>query len=239
MDLAFLTAVVKSPYFPPYDPWFSGGYINYYYFGFVLIGVPIKALGIEPGVAYNLAIPALFGMTASAAFGAGASLFAGWRAKRDADDILLPRGTLWAGGLAALLVVGLGNIDAISVLYSNWLRMGGPPEAGTLNNLINGIQKWLVNGPANFGWAHYWNPTRLTARDAYPVDALPIAEFPLFTFIYADLHAHMMAMPLALTALGMASAFARGARRWGAIAIAAVLASPKLTAPCTAISCRR
>ncbi|HQY23487.1 MAG TPA: DUF2298 domain-containing protein [Thermoflexales bacterium] len=222
MDLAYLTATLKSTYFPPYDPWFSGGYINYYYFGFVLIGVPIKALGIEPGVAYNLAIPALFGMTASAAFGAGASLFAGWRAKRDADDILLPRGTLLAGGLAALLVAGLGNIDAISVLYSNWLRLGGPPEAGTLSNLVNGIRKWLSEGPANFGWPHYWNPTRLTAREAYPVDALPIAEFPLFTFIYADLHAHMMAMPLALTALGMASAFARGARRWGAIAIAAV-----------------
>ncbi|MBK8836085.1 MAG: glycosyltransferase family 39 protein [Anaerolineae bacterium] len=190
MDLAYLTATLKSTYFPPYDPWFSGGYINYYYFGFVLIGVPIRALGIEPGVAYNLAIPALFGMTASAAFGAGASLFAGWRAKRDADDILLPRGTLLAGGLAALLVAGLGNIDAISVLYSNWLRLGGPPEAGTLSNLVNGIRKWLSEGPANFGWPHYWNPTRLTAREAYPVDALPIAEFPLFTFIYADLHAH-------------------------------------------------
>ncbi|MFM2032022.1 MAG: hypothetical protein RLZZ297_787, partial [Chloroflexota bacterium] len=68
MDLAFLTAVVRSPAFPPIDPWFAGGMLNYYYFGFVMVGVLVHLTGIEPATAYNLAVPTIFALTAIGAW---------------------------------------------------------------------------------------------------------------------------------------------------------------------------
>ncbi|MGH2520526.1 MAG: DUF2298 domain-containing protein, partial [Chloroflexota bacterium] len=77
MDFAFLNATMKSATFPPYDPWFAGGFINYYYFGFVLVGTLIKLLAIVPAVAYNLAVPLLPALTCVGAFSIVASV-AGW-----------------------------------------------------------------------------------------------------------------------------------------------------------------
>ena len=54
MDLAYLNATVKSTHFPPFDPWFAGGHMNYYYFGFVLVGLLVKATSIAPAVASGL-----------------------------------------------------------------------------------------------------------------------------------------------------------------------------------------
>ena len=68
MDLTYFTAVLKSTTFPPYDPWFAGGYINYYYYGFVYVGVLTKLLGIIPTMAYNLNLSMLFSFTGMAVF---------------------------------------------------------------------------------------------------------------------------------------------------------------------------
>ncbi len=212
MDFAYLNAVLKATYFPPQDPWFAGGAINYYYYGFVMVGAPIKALGIDPAVAYNLAIPTLFAMTACGAFGLGASFYA---AHKGGNAPALRRAVA-TGLIAATFAVFIGNGDQIRVVGPAWQKLGGI-EQGVAAPVafVTGLLKWLGGAPLPIApWWPYWNPTR-------PAPEVMIAEFPLFTFLYADLHAHMMAMPLAYLALAFGLAFAAGARHWSAIALGA------------------
>ncbi len=68
MDLAFFNAILKAVYFPPENPWFSGHYLNYYYYGYVLAAIPTKLLGILPSIAYNLILPSWFAMTGIGVF---------------------------------------------------------------------------------------------------------------------------------------------------------------------------
>ncbi|NJD60982.1 MAG: phospholipid carrier-dependent glycosyltransferase, partial [Anaerolineae bacterium] len=74
MDFSYFNAILKSSSFPPYDPWYAGGYMNYYYWGFVFVGVLVKWLGIVPSIAYNLILPTLFSLVAMGAFCIGYNL---------------------------------------------------------------------------------------------------------------------------------------------------------------------
>ncbi len=241
MDLAFLNTVLKATWFPPQDPWFAGGAINYYYFGFVMVAAPIKALGIDPAVAYNIVIPLLFALTGLGAFGLGASFHAsrisrisGKEERGESEvagelastsypnspssNLTLPvKRSIIAGVIAAIFVIGVGNGDQIRVVSPAFQELGGVNTGAPATfAFIGGVTKWLSGAHLPLPiWYPYWNPTR-------PSPEVMIAEFPQFTFLYADLHAHMMAMPLALLALAFALAYAGGVRRWHAILLGAI-----------------
>src|SRR6266511_1276282 len=214
MDVAYLTAIVRTPYFPSYDPWFSGGYINYYYFGFVLIATLIHLTGIVPYIAYNLAVPTLFAMTAMGGFAVALNLAEGWWSKPDSDAATdnwlgVGRTVLLAGVCGALFVAVIGNLGQAQLLWDgvrnlSVIKTEGAPSALTmLAQFGDGLVQMLGGHKLEFRtewW--YWNATRVIP--AAQGEAGPINEMPFFTFLYADLHAHMLALPYTLLALALA-----------------------------------
>jgi YYY domain-containing protein len=312
MDFSFFNAVLKSSVFPPYDPWFAGGAINYYYYGFVLVGMPVKLLGITPSVAYNLVLPALFCMVALGAFSMGWNLFvsaataahsrADKGAHADTDNpqpkvgervsaadaatvaaaaiaqpnapvkiYALPsedgkarvgvaahapdaaissaaaftepaiaaaphsrvsttaaaapalrdlyRRALLAGLAAAIALLLLGNLGTMRMVWQGWQLSVVPEEtmkAGSLFQHIGWAGQGLIKSISGQGHQYYtgdwyWKPSRAIQPEA----GNEITEFPFFTFIYADLHAHLMALPVTLLALAWALAVMLGLGRWG------------------------
>ena len=199
MDLAYLNAILRSRWFPPYDPWFTGGYINYYYLGLAQVASLIKLTGIVPTTAYNLAVPTLFALTGTGACSVVYGLLAsdeegGWWSRA------------WGYGLAGTVaIVLLGNLGQVKLLWEGWKALGAGAMASagsaTLRSLtsgVTGLWRWLFEGQAlafRPEW-WYWNASRIMGHGE-------INEFPFFTFLYADLHAHMTALPYALLALGL------------------------------------
>lgn len=64
MELVLLSGVLRSPTFPPADPWFAGYSFNYYYMGYVLIALLQLLSGVNLGVAFNLGMATIFALTA-------------------------------------------------------------------------------------------------------------------------------------------------------------------------------
>jgi YYY domain-containing protein len=221
MNFAYLNAVTKSEYFPPYDPWFAGGIINYYYFGFVLVAVLIKLTGIMPEIAFNLAQPTLFGALCAGAFSLAFTLSLPARVGAS-----IKRGYAYlAGGAAVLLVSVLGNLDAgLQVLDQLW-KLGGDlsPGSGGVARLAAGVLA-VVEG-AQFPTLDFWRSTRFIG----PEEVGPIHEFPYFTFLYGDLHAHQLALPITLgvllVGLNVMRSLRADSRRvpWPSLLIAGVL----------------
>ena len=112
MDFAYLNAVARSTIMPPYDPWFAGGFLNYYYYGQFIVATMLRLTGIVPHVAYNIAVPMLFAMTAGAAFSVVYNLAALTLRSRGVP-LGSMRSPIYAGLGAVVLTAVAGNIDGL------------------------------------------------------------------------------------------------------------------------------
>jgi YYY domain-containing protein len=201
MELAYLNAVVRSRTLPPFDPFFAHGFINYYYYGFFLVGTLCKLTQIAPATGFNLAVATFFALLVGTIYSIGATV--------------TRRVTM--GVLAAAMVGLIGNLGGGWELIQNLMAVAtvrdGFPFFGGLIDVISGARAVLFNG-ATPGSIDMWNPTRIVP----PVGG-DISEFPYFTYLFADLHPHLMAYPMSAAALAFAVCLAGTSyRRWSFLA---------------------
>lgn len=206
MELAYFTAVTRSTVLPPYDPWFADGTMNYYYFGWFLAAVPTRALGILPEVAFNLAVPTYAALAASGAAAAGAAV---------ATSALRRARHGWptaAALLSAVCVVYASNLDPMHQLIERlqsvdrWRVFDGVPVVGGAASLVGGLWAWAFEG-ATLPPYDWWRSSRVH------FGSFDITEFPLWTFTFADLHPHLMAMGVFSSLVALAAAATYSANR--------------------------
>jgi YYY domain-containing protein len=224
MDFSFLNAIVRSRTLPPLDPWFSGGYLNYYYYGHFTVATLLKLAGIAPAIAINLAIPTFFALAVATCVSIGYSLLGRVSYAAIAGIFAMVSGNLYAatvliGDLQAasplhdqlhpVTTAGsdmplLGGI--IDVISGGWALFSGLVR-GTLA-VILGIWQVLLGHaqlpPVSFSSGWPWDQSRII--DNHTV----ITEYPFWTFLFADPHAHMWDVPFALCIVAIAFNFVAG-----------------------------
>ena len=194
MEIAYLTAVTRSTIMPPYDPWFAGGSLNYYYMGWFFLSVPIRALKIVPEVAFNLGVPTYAALASSVAFTVVHSLVGLGSKARAATSAVSRRPAILAGVLGAILLIGIANLDGAHQwierlqAVNTWSLAEGTPVIGGAVGIIGGLKAWLLDGAKlpPFDW---WRSSRVH------FGVIDITEFPYWSMLFGDLHPHLMGLP--------------------------------------------
>ncbi|WP_321504789.1 DUF2298 domain-containing protein [uncultured Methanoregula sp.] len=139
MDHGFMASVIRAPVVPPLDPWFAGGTLNvYYYLGYWMFGCLAIVSGVPSTIAFNLALPTVFGIAAVNVYAIGALLLNRFR--------WLP-----------LLVFFIPNPSFFYQIA----------QGKAMNTVL-------------------WDSTRTITNT--------INEYPLFSFIWGDVHAHVVSI---------------------------------------------
>jgi YYY domain-containing protein len=207
MELAFVNALLSSPTLPPHDPWLSGHDISYYYFGYVMVAMLARLTGTLGGVAFNLGISLVFALTAIGAYGV---LYNMLNVRREREDDSKAAGFSFSALIAPLFVLIISNLSGLLQL----MRVYGVFWRKTVEGQwVSPFWAWLDIGslstpPTETSFKHWWwwQGSRIVQDYDYLWNKKEgvIDEFPFFSFLLADLHAHVMALPFGFMAMALA-----------------------------------
>ena len=189
MDWGFVNSALRSQYMPPADMWFSGSSINYYYFGHLLTAVLTKLSNINSAITYNLAIASTCALTFVQGFSFASNLISVLAKKINYKNIII-------GGLfSAIILTFGGNLHSVY-------------KIAKINIQNNNGKLVLTKQAISTASSNYWYPdaTRFIGFDPDIKDKT-IHEFPIYSFVVADLHGHMNDIPVIILFMAILFAF--------------------------------
>lgn len=204
MELAFLSSVMRSDAFPPADPWMAGYAISYYYFGYVIAGMLSVLSGISSTVGFNMTNALLFALTGLSSFGVVYNLV---RSRAQGDNVPKRSAAIWTGIIGMIFVVLLGNfqLPLVEIPYQTNAASQDYLAFWDMNerqNQIGGEGSGDLNTWGNWWW--FRSARVLNDRNFDGSREEVIDEFPQFSFLLADNHPHVLSLPFAVMALGLA-----------------------------------
>lgn len=217
MELMFMSSIQRSETFPPNDGWMAGYAVSYYYFGYVLSSMLSTLSGIHSTTGFNMTISLLFALTGLTSFGVVYNLVRArvQEAGRFVHDATQPRRTaILIGLLGMAFVVLLGNFELplLELPYQTGAASQAYLDFWDVNAretplfVAEGVERTL--DPATWGSPGYWwwfraaRVLRDLSLENGHIEV--IDEFPAFSFLLADNHPHVLALPFVLLALGTA-----------------------------------
>jgi uncharacterized membrane protein len=177
MDFGFINSILRTDYFPATDMWFTPLSINYYYFGHLFTAVVTKISQIPSFITFNLMLATIFAFTFTMSFSIGINLINKIKAFSLIKSVLL--------GLFFAYVVSLaGNLQTIYAFFTKYDSEWPKPF-------------WELGLSISTFPNSYWYPS--ATRFIYHT----IHEFPSYSFVVADLHGHVLDIPIVLTLIAI------------------------------------
>ena len=202
MDYGFMLSMFKSEYMPAKDMWYAGSTINYYYVGQYLATFITKLAGVPVTHGYNIAMMMIPAFAFTMSYSLGVNLVKTRLTDRSKEN-LTPKELEQARILGEIIdrddepfwrpVFG-GTLAGLAVAFSSSLHYPIHkfivPKVQRLLGVDNISNYWFPNATRYIG---YFNDR----------DDKTIHEFPVYSFVIGDLHAHVINMIFVLTVLAV------------------------------------
>lgn len=198
MDYGFMTSMMRTDYMPPEDFWAAGTNLNYYYMGQYMATFVTKLSGVSVNSGYNLALMMLMALCFTLSYSIVYEIMhltvrlrneKRRERIRKGDDTVAEIGGAFTGFVCHIA----GALAGTAVTF-----------AGNVHYIVFGKIIPIVQGMIGMDVDSYWFPdaTRYIGYNPETNDKT-IHEFPSYSFVLGDLHAHVTNIIFVLTVLGI------------------------------------